>query len=170
MGITYRQPTSQTTSTMLRIFYIAATFCLLLNQVSALTCCEGLDDSCSTTCTTSAKCVTTQMTFDSTTIVMRACEDKLTGSSEACKGLESASKNGCLDVKIDNPQGAGKIDTKVCCCDGHKCNGGNGGTNGGSGYNAGNGGSTSDSKNNGSNYQYGSVFLTLTMAVLSRFI
>merc|ERR1712062_593330 len=161
----YRRPTSQTTSTMFRIVLIAATFCLLLNQVSALTCCEGLDDSCSTTCITSAKCVTTEMTFDSTTIVMRACEDKLIGSSEACKGLVSASKNGCLDVNIDNPQGAGKIDTKVCCCDGDRCNGGNGGNNGGnnggSGYNAGNGSSTSDNKNNGSNYQYGSVFLTL---------
>merc|ERR1711874_211515 len=141
----YRQPTSQTTSTMFRIVLIAATFCLLLNQVSALTRCEGLDDSCSTTCTTSAMCVKSKTTFpNSTTIVMRACEDKLIGSSEACKGLESVSKNGCLDVKIDNPQGAGKIDTTMCCCDGDRCN--------------------------GSNYQYGSVFLTLIMTVLSRFI
>ena len=43
-----------------------------------------------------------------------------------------------------------------------RCNGGNGG-NGGNGENGENGG-------NGGNLQYGSVLMTLIMAVISRFI
>merc|ERR1712110_277679 len=158
----------QTPTTMLRILFIAATFCLLQNQVSALTCCK--DESCIVTqnCTTSSMCYK-NTTPDGATVLERGCEENLPKNSEWCEIS--------VCVNVTHPiehYGPVKVGTQICCCEGDKCNRGK-----------------VENKTlevidddtdreieieieiniqNGSNFQYGSVFLTLTMTVLSRFV
>merc|ERR1712154_3714 len=115
--------TSQTTTKMSRILLIAS-FCLLLKQVNATTCCEGSgNDLCMRTCTSSNnKCAS--QTHNGATVSF--CDDG---------GFCGAMPDGCMT----NPSGI-----KICCCSEDKCNGGN--------------------------LQYGSVLMTLIIAVISRFI
>merc|ERR1711881_482811 len=113
MGVIRRLPSRlQQPTTMFKIVFIAS-FCLLLNQVSASnTCCEGF--SCDKTCVTEGMCL----------------RWGTWGGCEKEPGKTCTNGEACV--------------LGICCCNGDKCNGGN--------------------------FQNGSVFVTLTMAVISRFI
>merc|ERR1711971_319021 len=163
----------QQPTTMFRIVFIAS-FCLLLNQVSANTCCVGKDDdSCSKTCETSSSpyCVKADVmavTGAKEEATLSICEDQLeTQSSGNCKKIDSlkdvlkgdacvtenynqgnlevelkACADGCGAFKFK--QGNDVVEMNICCCRGDKCNGGN--------------------------FQHGSVFMTIILGVVSRFI
>merc|ERR1711992_245447 len=77
------------------------------------------------TCVTPSHCYKSTMTLREKnwnhTVVSRYCGNR--GNEATCKAATSQSEDGCKTFKVENPNGEGTMETKICCCEGYKCNG-----------------------------------------------